>query len=77
MTNNLEDGVPEYATAEYDAFERGIDWTIDQLQKVLGVKTWCTSGGGTETLEGDVQAELRDLLKAAAEQHKQEREESR
>ena len=56
---------PEYGTPAYDLFCKGIDFAIAQLQKVLGVKEWHTSGGGTETIDGDLRSELYDLLKAA------------
>lgn len=57
--------IPDYGTPEYDMFDRAIEWAIGQLQAVLKVQEWSTSGGGTDTLEGDVRSELHDLLKAA------------
>lgn len=60
-----DDGTPEYGTPAYELFDKAITWTVHQLKNVLGVKEWSTSGGGTETLDGDLRMELNDLLKAA------------
>lgn len=60
-----DDGTPEYGTPAYELFDKAITWTVHQLKNVLGVKEWSTSGGGTDTLDGDLRMELNDLLKAA------------
>ena len=60
-----DDGVPDYATPAYKVFNAGISFAVAQLEKVLDVKEWSTSGGGTETLDGDLRSELYDLLEAA------------
>lgn len=60
-----EDKVPEYGSDAYLVFNRGIDFSLKQLAAVLDVKEYFTSGGGTETLDGDLRSEIYDILKAA------------
>lgn len=47
-----------------DAWQQGITWALRRVGRLIGAKTWA-QGDGTETVEGDVDCEIRSILHAA------------
>lgn len=67
MTDETTPGVDALAQATdlYDPqFQNGIAWTLWRLALFLGVNTW-EEGDGSETVEGDADMEIHNILTAA------------
>lgn len=45
-------------------FQRAIQWTLNLVGRHLGAKEW-EGGDGSETVEGDVSAEINNIMRAA------------